>query len=276
MSSDQLVRELLQFTTVYKAIGGLTALNNRVMLEKEDDPIMEMPYPWLRGAHVHDGILAAINDAKQFKNRVCFAGQLNYTADDPKAFLRLNANALPVRSNPLTIKHKYMVWYVNLTPTDGQLGVLGGNHWCVLLLDFPDRRNTEKSISIGTMLDFGYIDVRVRFFDPMGGKISPAIEATTRALLTQNLVGALGQAKAFDEKQVEKTAIVFEDLEWKYQTDTRQCGVWCVWMVQQLMLHGDLTSHETWETPPDQENPQNKKYFRELYFRKYEESPVVD
>ena len=263
--------DLLPFTAAYRAIEEIPRLTERVKLYNDDHKIMEEPYPWLRGEHVHKGIENAINDplaTGSISKRVYFAGQFNYSETDVSAFQRVNAKALPAKSKPLKIQHKYIVWYVNLTPTDGQLGEVSGDHWCVLLLDFPDPRPTNDSLSIGTMLAFGKIDVRVRFFNPMGDRIPSAIKDTMQALLTTNLVGALGQAIQIDFNQVKMNAIVFEDLEWKYQTDTRQCGVWCVWMVQQLMLHGDLNSHENWNTPPDQMINANKKKFRELYFEK--------
>lgn len=276
-------------------------------VEVPKNGILSKPYPWLKGNDVSNGMERAIRDAEErdrsITDQVYFMDQFMYGENkDSNEFLKHNVHALSARTRGLDLRHRFLVWYVNMTAMESGASLSGaarGIHWCVILVDFVPPEDIVRAMKAGSEsghanraeieefkqlekfenLSVGFthktypkISVRVRYFDPMGGQMPENLTQAMTNFLNTSIVGALMQkneafAPLTQDESMPTMEIDFQNIvKEKIQQDGRQCGVYCIWMLHQFMLSGSV-DNTTWPRPPSpQTKPENQKIFREWYF----------
>lgn len=241
--------------------------------------IDKYPLEWASSKDIEDCISRAIEETAThggiLANEVYFCNELLYTDSPERTFAKNNEQRL-ARINGLTLDTRYIMWFVNLTPTPQSISNdPSGSHWCVLLVDFPDA-TSHASLPIKHIHEsYPHMYARVRFFDPMGGEISPLIESKITRLLNDQLIGNVLRINFENynthlpenpQMNLLNLHIEIFNLKWKLQQDGVQCGIWCIWFAHQFMLTGCL-DHTAWYPPPKHtDRLPNQLAFRRWYF----------
>ena len=299
---EQLAKQMLRFVS-YRAASSSSGSVNEFTHKIPTDRLLQprTPLNWASSKDLEDGITRAMEEVAlangALANEVCFCNELLYHSLNQRTGMeKANERRMANKTTGLRPEHKYLIWFVNLTPTPTTIDdASSGSHWCVILVDFTrgngilghgqSLRVSEVHNTPSIYRNVLNVYARVRFFDPMGGSMPYAVRETLRHLLRDQLVGNLMRLNVnYAFKLTDQTRI---DLElfwynmgepgsdsgvaggWRLQTgDGVQCGIWCIWFVHQFMLHGILQLH-LWALPPNPTNQvANQLSFRRWYFVK--------
>ena len=298
---EQLARQMLKFVS-YRAAsssssGSIHEFTNKIPTHRLLQP--RPPLKWANSLDLENGIERAIEEVVlangALANEVCFCNELlHHSTNQRTGMEKANERKMASKKTGLRLEHKYLIWFINLTPTPLSISDTGsGSHWCVLLVDFTRTNDTlghgeslrvsEVHKTFSTSKDVLNVNARVRFFDPMGGSMPNAVRQTLNNLLTEQLVGNLVRvnfenyaSKLTDQTRIDLHLFWYNmgevgsdsgiSSQWRLQSDGVQCGIWCIWFVHQFMLHGVLQINQ-WFLPPTPTNQvANQLLFRRWYF----------
>jgi hypothetical protein len=300
---EQLAKEMLRFVS-YRAASSSSGSKCEFTNKISTDKLLQtrIPLEWATDEDLDQGIIRAMEDTVlangTLANQVCFCSQFYYHSHKNRRVRMEASNELKMANKTTGLKpeHKYLVWFVNLTPTPTKIDdASSGSHWCVLLVDFTrgngilghgqSLRVSEVHNTPSTSPDVLNVFARVRFFDPMGGSMPSTVRDSLDKLLRDQLVGNLMRMNSnYASKLTDQTRMNLELFwynlgdhgsdsgvasGWSLQTgDGVQCGIWCIWFVHQFMLHGILQLR-LWALPPSPTNQvANQLSFRRWYFVK--------
>lgn len=284
---EALIHKLLSFTT-YRAVSSSSPAATHEFVTKIPTSTLlidKSPLDWATSLEMEKGFSQAVEEAVQsdgvLANQVYFCNELLHTNSEERIGMHKINECKFSRKHGLTLDTRYIMWYVNLTPTPQDIeNYRSGSHWCVILVDFTrdSTDSTHESLAIGSLHEiFPNVYARVRFFDPMSGGITPNIRREIERLLDNQLRANLlrinkNYARLLPEHPTEEILTLRVntiDMRWSLQSDGVQCGIWCIWFAHQFMLTGVLDFTAWYRPPRPTKISQNQLAFRSWYFSSY-------
>lgn len=214
--------------------------------------------PWLHGAHVHYGIIAAILDARRRREgalRAQAMGQFDWSSargmGGPRKYVASQFAKMDVNNQTF-------FWYVNLTASSGRIGgQSSGSHWMVLVIEFPSAMSEARAI----LADGRRITVEC--FDPLGNSMPRDLVTFVRRMVMEQLPSLI-VVRAKDELyfpddydwsvHFDFSALARRSVRMQRDGDGVQCGVWCIWYAHNRCIHGHGRAQEFKFQPADPES----------------------
>ncbi len=246
------------------------------------------PPLWLNDDEIQEAIKSIMSDASN--EEVFFMNQFLYFPDTMSESF-MERTYVNYAKKHMMGHHRYLAWFVNTTESSSSVNTQSigrGDHWCIILVDLG------KSIRTLTMHLHQDPDTTVTlpmtvyFFNPFGDSIRKNIRRNVDLVLKRLVPEMLKEhdiTGAYEMMYPEHPNTIVLDGKFqpiktslntqishktpengKVQLDACQCGVYCIWFIQQFLRHKHLNVGR-YEQPSKQRLYSDMYRFRSNYFK---------